>query len=59
MQLIESGAFEEEAGWRPSPDSTHVFLCGNPNMIGAPKPGAESEFPETLDVEDPTERKTA
>ena len=24
-------------GWSPDPEQTHVFLCGNPSMIGAPK----------------------
>lgn len=34
------------------PDSTHVFLCGNPAMIGLPEKGDDGEehFPETTGV---------
>lgn len=32
-QLIESGELEANAGLRLEPDSTHVLLCGNPNML--------------------------
>lgn len=28
---------ERDAGWELSPDNTHIFLCGNPQMIGARK----------------------
>ena len=34
--------------WSLQPDSTHVFLCGNPAMIGAPQPAPNGQhvFPE-------------
>lgn len=28
---------EQRCGFKPSPDNTHVFLCGNPKMIAAMK----------------------
>jgi len=33
---VESGALERDAGLILSPGNTHVFLCGNPEMIGIP-----------------------
>jgi len=34
-----------------NPDTTHVYLCGNPAMIGLPEEGEDGlEFPETLGV---------
>lgn len=40
--------FEQEFGWAISPASTHVFLCGNPDMIGIPtrQEDGSHEFPE-------------
>jgi len=32
-----SGRLAERLGWQPRPVDTHVFLCGNPAMIGAPR----------------------
>jgi ferredoxin/flavodoxin---NADP+ reductase len=42
-----SGLFEREIGWRLNPQQTHVFLCGNPAMIGAPlrQPDGQRSFP--------------
>ena len=37
QDMIESGALEEELGKPLDPDKTHVFLCGNPAMIGLPE----------------------
>jgi ferredoxin--NADP+ reductase len=34
--LIESGRLDAELGHSLSPSRTHVFLCGNPAMIGIP-----------------------
>lgn len=34
--LIESGRLESELGHSLEPARTHVFLCGNPGMIGIP-----------------------
>ena len=37
QDLIEQGKVEEELGAPLDPANTHVFLCGNPQMIGPPK----------------------
>jgi ferredoxin--NADP+ reductase len=36
QDLITSGQLEEQLGDRLDPGRTHVFLCGNPKMIGVP-----------------------
>ena len=36
QDLIESGQLEERLGRTLDPASTHVYLCGNPKMIGIP-----------------------
>jgi ferredoxin--NADP+ reductase len=36
QDLITSGQLEDRLGQRLDPARTHVFLCGNPKMIGAP-----------------------
>lgn len=36
QDLITSGQLEEAIEQSLDPQSTHVFLCGNPNMIGVP-----------------------
>ncbi|QDT39801.1 ferredoxin--NADP reductase [Stratiformator vulcanicus] len=33
-----SGRLFAKLDWTPSPATTHVFLCGNPAMIGSPHP---------------------
>jgi ferredoxin--NADP+ reductase len=51
QDLVSSGAVEDELGAALSPENTHVFLCGNPAMIGLPRWNEEiPEFPETLGV---------
>jgi ferredoxin--NADP+ reductase len=51
QDLLESGRLEEELGAPLDPENTHVFLCGNPAMIGLPKwTDDEMAFPETLGV---------
>lgn len=53
QDLITSGRLEEELGAELDPDNTHVFICGNPAMIGLPKWDDETgaiEFPEILGV---------
>jgi ferredoxin--NADP+ reductase len=51
QDLIESGRLEEELGATLDPRNTHVFLCGNPAMIGLPKWTEDGlVFPETLGV---------
>lgn len=36
QDYVASGDFERDAEMDLWPDSTHVFLCGNPEMIGVP-----------------------
>ncbi len=36
QDLITSGELEKRLGETLNPQSTHVFLCGNPKMIGVP-----------------------
>lgn len=36
QDLIASGELEERLGGPLNPGTTHVFLCGNPKMIGVP-----------------------
>ena len=35
QDYLSSGDLERDAGWAISPADTHIFLCGNPQMIGA------------------------
>lgn len=37
QDFIDSGQLEEQLGKALDPTQTHVFLCGNPSMIGIPK----------------------
>jgi ferredoxin/flavodoxin---NADP+ reductase len=51
QDLIASGRIEDELGAPLDPATTHVFLCGNPAMIGLPKWTDDGlVFPETLGV---------
>jgi ferredoxin--NADP+ reductase len=48
QNYLRSGRLEEDAGAALDPDRTHVYLCGNPEMIGLPPPagpGLESPPP--------------
>lgn len=36
QETIESGELEEVLGATLDPKNTHVYMCGNPSMIGAP-----------------------
>lgn len=53
QDLITSGQLEERLGDSLDPSRTHVYLCGNPKMIGVPNidkaTGAQS-FPQPLGV---------
>ncbi len=42
QDCFASGEMEKELGWKMDPARTHVFLCGNPGMIGIPhrRPGS-------------------
>jgi ferredoxin/flavodoxin---NADP+ reductase len=42
QDLITSGQLEERLGQKLNPEHTHVFLCGNPNMIGVPQKNRET-----------------
>ncbi len=52
QSLITDDVFSTELGLTLDPASTHVFLCGNPAMIGLPEgaDGEEKKFPETVGV---------
>ena len=41
QDLFTSGQLAEAAGDDLSPSNTHVFLCGNPSMIGYVPPGGQ------------------
>lgn len=36
QDFVESGQLEERIGHKLVPSETHVFMCGNPKMIGVP-----------------------
>lgn len=36
QDYFASGDLVRDMGWVPEPGNTHVFLCGNPDMIGVP-----------------------
>ncbi len=42
QDLIASGQLEEKLGQSLDPGRTHVYLCGNPNMIGVPEKNRET-----------------
>jgi ferredoxin--NADP+ reductase len=42
QDLLVSGELEKIVGKRLDPTSTHVYLCGNPNMIGLPEKDRET-----------------
>ncbi|MCI0544529.1 MAG: ferredoxin--NADP reductase [Actinobacteria bacterium] len=52
QDMILSGDLETELGSPLDPETTHVYLCGNPAMIGLPKwdDDGTMTFPETLGV---------
>jgi ferredoxin--NADP+ reductase len=33
QELWKRGVVEERCGFTPGPDNSHIFLCGNPNMV--------------------------
>ncbi len=48
QDVLSSGELEERLGAKLDPSDTHVFLCGNPSMIGAPEEVDGKEvFPDT------------
>jgi len=44
QDLFASGDFERMAGLTLDPGTTHVFLCGNPAMVGLPRRDAEGKW---------------
>lgn len=53
QDLITSGQLEDRLGDTLDPTRTHVYLCGNPKMIGVPNPDKTTGtivFPEPLGV---------
>lgn len=44
QDLFVTGEIADRLGWNPQPGNTHVFLCGNPAMIGRPRRGADGRF---------------
>lgn len=52
QDLVRSGRVEEILGAELDPANTHVFLCGNPAMIGLPKwdDDGNMDFPEPVGV---------
>jgi ferredoxin/flavodoxin---NADP+ reductase len=42
QDLINDDVFEAEFGVKLDPENTHVFMCGNPAMIGLPKEDEET-----------------
>ncbi|WP_339731878.1 ferredoxin--NADP reductase [uncultured Gimesia sp.] len=49
QDVIPPEKFQEQFGWAPNPEQTHVFLCGNPSMIGLPEKDEQGTlvFPES------------
>ena len=54
QKLWTDGVLEKAWGFRPSPDNTHVFLCGNPFMIDEMTKILQSEGFETYSSKNPT-----
>ena len=51
QDLIRDDDFGKKLGIELSPETSHVFLCGNPAMIGLPEEeDGELVFPETTGV---------
>jgi ferredoxin--NADP+ reductase len=59
QDLLTSGQLEERLGRPLDPRTTHVFLCGNPKMIGVPEKNRETgarEYPRPTGVIEILER---
>jgi len=53
QDMLMTGELEKALGEPIDPTTTHVFLCGNPKMIGIPETDlttGERKYPETLGV---------
>lgn len=58
QDLLEDGLLTDHLGEELDPEHTHVFLCGNPSMIGLPE-GEESSsrFPEPTGMAELLDRR--
>jgi ferredoxin--NADP+ reductase len=48
QDFFQSGRLQSEFGFDLNPETTHVYMCGNPAMIGIPQKNSETgltEFP--------------
>jgi ferredoxin--NADP+ reductase len=60
QDLITSGQLEQRLGQALDPARTHVYLCGNPSMIGVPTrdpAGGEWAYPRPVGVVEALERR--
>lgn len=60
QDLISSGQLEEQLGQALDPERTHVYLCGNPKMIGVPtkdKATGQLVYPQPLGVVEILEKR--
>lgn len=60
QEVLTNGELEEHLGAELDPTRTHVFLCGNPKMIGVPAKNKETglrEYPSTLGMIELLERR--
>jgi ferredoxin--NADP+ reductase len=60
QDLVTSGQLEEQLGQPLDPQRTHVYLCGNPKMIGVPETGrasGERIYPQPAGVIEILERR--
>jgi len=60
QDLITSGQLEEKLGQSLDPEHTHVYLCGNPKMIGVPETDRQTgvvRYPQPLGVVEILERR--
>jgi ferredoxin--NADP+ reductase len=60
QDLITSGQLEEKLGQALDPAHTHVYLCGNPKMIGVPEVDRQTgvtRYPQPLGVVEILERR--
>jgi ferredoxin--NADP+ reductase len=44
QEMLHSGELEAVAGFPLDPARTRVFLCGNPAMVGVPRPQPDGQF---------------
>jgi ferredoxin--NADP+ reductase len=58
QDYFDSGDFERDSGVALDPQHTHVFLCGNPAMIGAPIRGSNNgRYPQPAGMIEILERR--